>query len=683
MTNWRLALLFAPLGLAATASAASPSVSPLMPRPAEIVASAGALSLENGLRVAPLATADARLDRALSRFAARLGRQTGIPGTRATSEGAKPATLTVSVARAAAGFPPIDMDESYVLTVTSEGVTLAAPETWGALRGLETLLDLVEPGPGGLTLPAVTIKDHPRFRWRGLLIDSGRHFMPVDVLKRNLDGMAAVKLNVFHWHLTEDQGFRVESRRFPRLHQMGSDGLFYTQEQIKDVIAFASDRGIRVVPEFDMPGHTTSWFVGHPELATESRTYAIERTWGIMEPAMDPTREEVYRLLDGFLGEMAALFPDPVLHIGGDEVKGSAWDQSPAVAAFKKTKGLASNHDLQAYFNKRLAQIVTRHGKTMMGWDEILHEDLPKGAIIHSWRGADSLAKAARQGFRGVLSNGFYIDLMHPASDHYAVEPLEKDAAALDAEQTARILGGEATMWSEFVNAETVDSRIWPRTAAIAERLWSPRDVRDPGDMYRRLERASRRLEWLGLEHRTGYRRMLERLAGPQATAADVDALRALADLVEPVKVYERGGTREYTSLTPLNRLVDAARPESEGARELLTLADRLLADPTRQNGREALRSRLEAWQTASSRAVPVIARSSLLEDVAPLPAEVAALAGAGLEALAFLEQGRPAPTAWFAERAGLLDKPKKPAHGLEVAFRPAVKRLMEAAKGQ
>ncbi len=529
----------------------------------------------------------------------------------------------------------------------------------------------------------MTIKDRPRFRWRGLLIDSGRHFMPLDVLKRNLDGMAAVKMNVFHWHLTEDQGFRVESRIFPKLHQMGSDGLFYTQAQIKDVIAYAADRGIRVVPEFDMPGHTTSWFVGHPELATESRAYTIERKWGIMAPAMDPTREEVYRFLDAFIGEMAALFPDPVLHIGGDEVEGHAWDKSTAVAAFKKAKGLATNADLQAYFNKRLAQIVTRHGKTMMGWDEILHQDLPKGAIIHSWRGPESLAKAARQGFRGVLSNGFYVDLIQPASQHYAVEPLEKDAANLSPDERARILGGEAAMWSEFVNGETVDSRIWPRTAAIAERLWSPREVRDPADMYRRLERASRRLEWLGLEHRTGYRRMLERLAGPGATAADVDALRALADLVEPVKQYERGGTREYTSLTPLTRLVDAARPESDPRASYLALTERLLADPARQNGSEAIRARLEACQLASGRALPVIARSSLLEDAAPLPAEVAALAAAGLEALAFLEQGRPAPAAWFAQRSGLLEKPKKPAHGLEVAFRPAVKRLMEAARGQ
>jgi hexosaminidase len=674
-----LTLLLLPMAEMAHAS----STSALMPRPAEMTAAAGSLSVEDGLRAAVASGADPRLNRALARFATRFERQTGVPATRAAGSSAKPATLTVRVVRPSAGLPSLDMDESYELTVTAEGATISSPETWGALRGLETLLQLVEPGPGGLALPAVTIRDRPRFRWRGLLVDSGRHFMPVDVLKRNLDGLAAVKMNVLHWHLTEDQGFRVESRRFPKLHQKGSDGLFYSQEQVKDVIAYAADRGIRVVPEFDMPGHTTSWFVGHPELATASKSYAIERGWGVMQAAMDPTREEVFRFLDAFLGEMAVLFPDPVLHIGGDEVEGHAWDESAAVTAFKQAKGLKSNADLQTYFNKRLSQILTRHHKTMMGWDEILQEDLPKGTIVHSWRGPESLAKAARLGFKGVLSNGYYIDLIQPASQHYAVEPMGKDAATLDASQSALILGGEATMWSEFVNAETVDSRIWPRTAAIAERLWSPRDTTDVGDMYRRLELTSRWLEWLELEHRTGYRRMLDRLAGPSASPEDVATLRDLADLVEPLKQYERGGTREYTSLTALNRLVDATRPESDASRELGGLVDGLLADPARQSGREAIRARLEAAQTTSARVAPVLARSSLLADAATLPGEVAALAGAGLEALAFLEGRQPPPETWWAQRAGLLEKPKKPVHGLEVAFRPAVKRLMEAARGQ
>ena len=160
------------------------------------------------------------------------------------------------------------------------------------------------------------IEDRPRFPWRGLMLDSARHFMPLDTVMRTLDGMAAVKLNVLHWHLTDDQGFRVESRRHPELHRMGSDGLFYTQQQVKEIVAYAGERGIRVYPEFDIPGHTTSWFVSHPELASMPGPYRIEREWGIMDPALDPSKEEVYRFLDGFLGEMAGLFPDLRLHIG-------------------------------------------------------------------------------------------------------------------------------------------------------------------------------------------------------------------------------------------------------------------------------------------------------------------------------------------------------------------------------
>ena len=182
-------------------------------------------------------------------------------------------------------------------------------------------------------MPAISIDDSPRFPWRGLMIDVSRHFIPLDVLKRNLDGMAAVKLNVFHWHLSDNQGFRVESKKFPKLHELGSDGLYYTQDEVRDLIAYARERGIRVVPEFDMPGHSTAWFVGYPELASGPGPYEIERKWGVFDPAMDPTREETYKFLDEFIGEMARLFPDQFFHIGGDEVNGKQWDANPKIQA--------------------------------------------------------------------------------------------------------------------------------------------------------------------------------------------------------------------------------------------------------------------------------------------------------------------------------------------------------------
>jgi hexosaminidase len=570
------------------------------------------------------------------------------------------------------------MDESYTLRVRPDGATLQAAEPWGILRGMETFLQLVTPGARAeFRAPVVVVRDAPRFSWRGLHLDVARHWMPLDTVERTLDGMAAVKLNVFHWHLTDDQGFRVESRRYPALHRMGSDGLFYTQEQVKGVIAYAAERGIRVMPEFDVPGHTTSWFVGHPELAARPGPYLVGRRFGVMDACMDPSKEEVYRLLDGFLGEMAALFPDPFLHIGGDEVNGKDWNASERIAAFKKQKGFKDNRELHTYFNQRLSKIVSGHGRQMVGWDEVLHPGLPRDTVVHSWRGQESLGAAVKQGFRGILSFGYYLDLIWPASEHYAVDPFDKGVDLLPEADRGRVLGGEACMWSEYAAPETVDSRLWPRTAAIAERLWSPREVKDVADMYTRLDATSRWLEWLGLDHQAGYSRMLERLAGRQA-----GELRALADAVEPVKNYEREDTREYTTGTPLNRLVDATPPESAAARAFGRAVDALLADPAHQAGREAVRARLRDWQDLGVGLRPLLEERALLRELVPLAIEASGLAEAGLEALGFLEEGQAAPDSWWKERAPLVQRPKSPPHGLEVAFRPPVRKLMEAARG-
>ena len=647
----------------------------LMPWPSSVEMGAGELAVGAGFKVGVSGGGGALVERAAARFQARLARQTGLylpdPVAQADAAG-----LSIRCDGPGRPLPQLGMDEAYTLTVTPQGATLEAKEPWGVLRGLETFLQLVTPGTSSpFRAPAVVVHDRPRFPWRGLMLDSGRHFLSLDTVRRTLDGMAAVKLNTLHWHLTEDQGFRVESRRYPELTRMGSDGLYYTQQQVKDVIAYAAERGIRVYPEFDMPGHTTSWFVGHPELATAPGPYRIERRWGVFDPAMDPSKEEVYRLLEGFLGEMAALFPDPVLHIGGDENRGRAWDASERVQAFKRQRGLATNHDLQAYFNQRLSKIVAGHGKQMMGWDEILHPGLPKETIVHSWRGQESLGNAAKEGFRGVLSYGYYVDLIWPAAEHYLVDPWDKGVDQLAEADRARILGGEATMWSEYVDDETVDSRIWPRTAAIAERLWSPREVRDVDDMYARLEATSRWLEWLGLDHRAGYSRMLQRLAGGRA-----DELRPLADVVEPVKNYQRGRTRDYTQQTPLVALVDAARPESDAAREFNHLVDAFLADPARRTGGGAIRARLLEWQGIESRLRPLLESNALLRDAAPTASRASALASAGLEALGFVEQGLPAPPDWASERTSLVAAAKPTASALEVAFRPGVQKLVEAA---
>jgi hexosaminidase len=354
----------------------------LMPWPSSIEVGAGELAIGPGFRIAVTGNGGPLVERAARRLEARLARQTGLVLPSPTAPEGAP-TLEIRCEGPGKPLPHLGMEESYGLAVAPEGATLKAAEPWGVLRGMETFLQLV--GPGGSTafrVPAVVIEDRPRFAWRGLLLDPARHFMPVETVKRTLDGMAAVKLNVLHLHLTDDQGFRVESRRYPELHRLGSDGLFYTQEEVREIVAYAGERGIRVYPEIEMPGHITSWFVSHPELASMPGPYRIEREWGIKDPALDPSKEEVYRFVDGFLGEMAALFPDPYLHVGGDEVNGRHWDASERVAAFKKQKGFESNHDLLGYFSQRVSRVVSGHGKRMIGWDEILHPSLPKESVV-------------------------------------------------------------------------------------------------------------------------------------------------------------------------------------------------------------------------------------------------------------------------------------------------------------
>src|SRR5438552_6167448 len=327
---------------------------------------------------------------------------------------------------------------------------------------------------------------------------------------------------------------------------------------------------------------------------------------------MDPTNERVYKFLDELIGEMAKVFPDHYFHIGGDEVNGREWDANPKIQAFMKVHGLKNNEALQAYFSGRVQKLVTKHGKAVVGWDEVLVAGVPRDVVIQSWRGQASLARGAKQGYRGILSNGYYLDLGWPAARHYAVDPMSGDAANLSAEEKQRILGGESCMWPEYVNLDKVDSRIWPRNAAIAERLWSPQEVRDPASMYARLDFVSARLEWLGLTHRTVSQHMLQRLAG-SASSAEFGALRTLADVVEPVKEYtrERTAPAEPTSATLMNRLGDAVPLESDVARRFGELVDQFLSSSCHDAAAEArLRAQLTAWRDNDAILQPLAQRS-------------------------------------------------------------------------
>ncbi len=668
------ALLNILFGVAA-AQAETPASLPLMPMPADVRLGAGEFLINNGFGVSLEGYQEPRLERAKQRFLVTLSRETGIPLWREAVLN-KP-RFFIETKGPSAPVEQLGEDESYQLQVTPSAVHLRAANPLGILHGLQTFLQLVRVTPAGFSVPAVTIDDKPRFPWRGLMIDSGRHFMPLDVIRRNLDGMEAVKLNVFHWHLSEDQGFRVESKRFPLLQEKGSDGLYYTQDEIRGIIAYARDRGIRVIPEFDMPGHTTSWFVGYPDLASKPGPYQIERQWGVFNPVMDPTRESTYAFLDSFIGEMAALFPDAYFHIGGDECNGKDWDANPQIQAFMRSHGIKSNAELQAYFTAKVQKIVAAHGKIMEGWDEVLQPDTPKDVVIQSWRGQQSLADAASRGYRGLLSAGYYIDLNQSAAQHYAVDPMGLGAAALSPEQKRNILGGEATMWSEYVSPENVDSRIWPRTAAIAERLWSPQSVQDVASMYARMDVVSQKLEYYGLEHKASYPRMLSRMAGDGDTAP----LRILGDVMQPPQGYARHKLAEYDAFTPLNGLVDAIPPESGTARRFLDLANTLVSGKATAQEWSTAQQQLTLWRENDARLQPLLGKSYLTEDLRPVSTELRQVAETGLEAVAYLQGHHRAPDQWRTQKLAFLQQAGQPRAILVDMLVPAVTKLVEATQ--
>ena len=664
-----------------SSSSAEPQQLNLMPMPASVQMQTGQLVIDPSFSVGITGHSDAQLQRAVERFLDDLRRQTGMPPLDMEVTNAAQAKLLVRREHENKAVQELGEDESYSLEISAGGAKLDAVTTLGIMRGLQTFLQLVQTTSDGFAAPAITIHDKPRFPWRGLMIDVSRHFIPLDILKRNLDGMAAVKLNVFHWHLSDNQGFRVESKKFPKLTEMGSDGLFYTQDEVRDLIAYAQDRGIRVVPEFDMPGHSTAWFVGYPELASGPGPYQIERKWGVFDPAMNPAEDRTYKFLDSFIGEMANLFPDQYFHIGGDEVNGKEWDANPNIQTFMHAHGLKTNQDLQAYFNTRVQKIVSKHGKIMVGWDEILRPDLPKNIVVQSWRGQDSLAAATRQGYRGILSYGYYLDLMWPASRHYAVDPIGDGAANLTPEEKQRILGGEACMWSEYVSPENIDSRIWPRAAAIAERLWSQQDVTDVSSMYQRFERTSRWLDWLGLTHNSSYEPMLRRIADSN----DISALQTFTDVVEPVKDYTREeiATVEATSLSPLNRVIDAVRPESDTARHFADLVDALMGGHADSKAKQEVRTLLILWRDNQANLQALETQSFLLREIVPLSQDLSAVAATGLQALDYLDRGERAPDAWATQQFALLAEAQKPKAQLLLMIVPSVQKLVEASSGQ
>ena len=424
--------------------------------------------------------------------------------------------------------------ESYRLDITPERIEVTARDRRGLFYGVQTLRQLVAASPHAV--PAGLIEDSPRFPYRGLHLDVGRHFFPVDFIKRYIDLLATFKLNTFHWHLTEDQGWRLEIKKYPRLTEVGAwrsetivgharrgpkgyDGMrhggFYTQDQAREVVAYAMERGVTVIPEIEMPGHSLAALAAYPEYANVPGPFEVRTTWGISEEVFSPS-DATFAFLEDVLREVMAIFPSEYIHIGGDEAPKKRWQESALAQKIIEREHLAGEDGLQSWFIRRIERFLNDNGRRLLGWDEILEGGLAPNATVMSWRGTAGGIAAAQQGHDVVMSpqadlyfDHYQADPEHeplgiggstPIEDTYRYEPI---APELTEAEAAHILGPQGCVWTEYMaTPEQVEYMAYPRVLALAEIAWSPREARDWTSFSERLPAALRFLDALGVHYR-------------------------------------------------------------------------------------------------------------------------------------------------------------------------------------
>ena len=412
-------------------------------------------------------------------------------------------------------------NEAYEISSSRKGVSVKASTAHGLFYGLQTIKQLVQQdSKGNYVIPAVMIKDAPRFGYRGMHLDVGRHFYPVDFIKKYIDLIALHKMNTFHWHLTEDQGWRIEIKKYPKLTEIGAyrketvvghashskayDGIpyggFYTQQQVKEIVKYAGDRFITVIPEIEMPGHSQAVLAAYPELACKPGPYEVATTWGVMKDVLCPT-EETFSFLQDVLTEVMALFPSEYIHIGADECPKDRWKESQYAQDLVKREGLKDEHELQSYFVRRIEKFLNANDRKLVGWDEILEGGLSPNATVMSWRGEKGGIEAAKQGHDVIMSPTTYcyfdyyqadpeteelsIGGFLPVEKVYGYEPIP---AELDADQAKYILGGQGNVWTEYMKtSKRVEYMALPRMSALAEVLWSPGDKKDYNHFVKRM----------------------------------------------------------------------------------------------------------------------------------------------------------------------------------------------------
>ncbi|XP_072228778.1 beta-hexosaminidase subunit beta isoform X1 [Leuresthes tenuis] len=394
------------------------------------------------------------------------------------------------------GYPSVTSDESYELSVDQPFAVLKAPTVWGALHGLETFSQLVhEDEYGAKSINSTAISDFPRFAHRGILLDTSRHFLPIKVILANLETMAMNKFNVFHWHIVDDQSFPYLSQTFPQLSQQGAYHPYthvYTPADVKMVIQFARLRGIRVIPEFDTPGHTQSWGKGQTDLLTPCYSGSkLSGTFGPVNPILNTT----YDFMKQFFKEISAVFPDSYVHLGGDEVDFTCWKSNPDIQKFMDQQGFGKDYSkLESFYIQRLLDIVTTTKKGYIIWQEVFDNGvkLKPDTLIHVWKGnqqqyQNEMANITTAGYQTLLSSPWYLNRISYGQDwrgFYKADPQDFKGTE---EQKKLVIGGEACLWGEYVDATNLTPRLWPRASAVAERLWSAKDVTDIDDAFSRL----------------------------------------------------------------------------------------------------------------------------------------------------------------------------------------------------
>ncbi|WP_289054944.1 family 20 glycosylhydrolase [Carboxylicivirga marina] len=417
-------------------------------------------------------------------------------------------------------------DEAYALSVTKDFVHITGGSAQGVFYGLQTLLQLL---PSDIEsskvikkstwdIPLVEIKDEPRFKWRGMHLDVCRHFVPVENIKKHLDMMAMFKMNTFHWHLTEDQAWRIEIKKYPKLTELGSkrtegEGFeysgYYTQEQVKEIVGYASQRFITVVPEIELPGHALAALVAYPEYSCTGGPFEVRNVWGVEPDVFCAGNDDTFAFLEDVIAEVVELFPSSYFHIGGDECPKERWEKCQKCQRRMRREGLKDEHELQSYFIKRIEKVLIAHDKKMIGWDEILEGGLAESAAVMSWRGEKGGIEAASQGHDVVMTPGNWCYLDHYQGD-YRVEPVaiggyttleelygyEPVPEALAEDKTQHVLGTQGNVWTEYMyTPELVEYRVYPRLIALAEVNWTQKQNKDFTSFTKRLDAHLPRLD--------------------------------------------------------------------------------------------------------------------------------------------------------------------------------------------